>query len=479
MSTTEIQDIDRQIAQCEEVMAERTQEEMRFYQPHAKQLEYHRLTTPKRALVGGNQTGKSYAGNWDDICTLGGVHPYRNNYKAGHRGRLVAVDERSLLSVLIPQIRRMIISKPCKLDWLTAEGEEAVWPGLLGGEWDKAFNRQDMMLTLANGSMMDFKTHQQAVMSHAAVALHWVRFDEEPPEAIYRENQARQLTTAVDERHTLTMLQYSNWLYNEIYMRAAENPDIGVVVQTVDDNPYINPDVIKRIRTSDMNEAEKAARLYGIPVVLAGRILKNYGEHNFVRPIKLPSRLTRILSIDPHRDKEDFANLVAWDDHHRTLYFYAELKAGGDIDNRINLVRQFCSGEHIDMIVIDPSSKQGMKSVSKKTILEFYEQAFAGILEADNSRGAKDHGRAVLDRLSKRQPNGQSRLYVFKDCPRTHQQLLTYSYKPPTRTGEDRRIPAIIKREDHHCDCGIQAVQFLDVEEDSHKPFEQIHVGIY
>lgn len=475
----EIRDIDLQIAQCEEVMAERAEEEMRFYQPHAKQLEYHQLKTSKRALIGGSQTGKSYAGNHDDIWTLGGVHPYRKNHKPGHRGRLIAVDERVLLSVLIPQIRRMIISKPCKLDWLTAEGEQAMWPGLLGEDWDKAFNRQAMTLTLANGSMEDFKTHQQAVMSHAGVALDWIRFDEEPPENIYRESQARQLTTGVDERHTLTMLQYSNWLYNELYMRAVEDPDIGVVQQACHDNPYINPDVVKRIKTSDMTEAEKMARLYGLPVVLSGRIWKNYGQHNFVDPIKLPSRLTRILSIDPHRDKADFANLLAWDDHHRTLYVYAELKADGDIDRRLAQVRQFCAGEHIDIIVIDPSSKQGMKSVSQKTLMDFYEQAFRGILEADNTREGKDHGRAVIDRLAKRQPDGQTHLYVFKTCPRTHQQFLSYSYKPPTRTGEDRRIPAIIKREDDHCDCGIQGVQFIDVDEGSHKPFEQFEVGMY
>jgi len=478
-TTDEIKEIDKQIAQCEEVMAERSEEEMRFYQPHDKQLEYHQLTTSKRALIGGSQTGKSYAGNNDDIWTLGGVHPYRKNYKPGHRGRLIAVDERVLLSVLIPQIGRMIISKPCKLDWLTAEDEQAVWPGLLGGDWDKAFNRQAMTLTLGNGSMMDFKTHQQAVMSHAAVALHWIRFDEEPPENIYRESQARQLTTSVDERHTLTMLMHSNWLYNELYMRAAEDSDIGVVVQTAHDNPYINPEVIEQIKSSDMTESEKAARLYGIPVVLSGRIWKNYGQHNFVDPIKLPSRLTRILSIDPHRDNADFANLMAWDDHHRTLYIYAELKADGDIENRLTKVRQFCSGEHVDEIVIDPSSKQGMKSISKKTILDFYEQAFSGIIEADNARNAKDHGRAVIDRLAKRQPDGQTRLYVFKACPRTHQQFLSYSYKPPTRTGEDRRIPAIVKREDHQCDCAIQGVQLVDAEAYGHKPLEQIHVGTY
>lgn len=480
MPEQDLQAIEQELAAATAVLDQRIQHEyLRYYVPHPKQLEFHKSLAPVRAIFGCNQGGKSFAGAIDDLWTLGGVHPYRPNYRAPVRGRVCCVKFSVLRQVLLVLFQRFAPRYPCQLQGTTYEGKPRMWPGLRGYSWKEAFDRVDMVLHLADGSSGEFKSYDQDLEAFAGAPLDFIHEDEEPKaEAIHRENQARQLTRGVDMRFTLTPLKYSAWLYNEVYEGAAESEDIFVVQIEYFDNPDIDPEVVKSIQDADMDEAEKAARLHGAVTYLKGRIWKTYGNHNFVDYQKLPDRFTRALTIDPHRDKDDFANLVAWDDWHKTIYFYGELRAGGSISDRIAKVRQFCSGEKIDLVVIDPSAEQGVRSLSEKTLLDFYVEAFPYLLKADNSRAGKDHARAVIEGLAKKTPSGESHLYVMRNCPRTHHQFLNYSYKPPTRTGEERKQPAILKKNEDHCDCGIQIVQVLPVGK-TYGTFKQMTTGIY
>lgn len=475
----DLQQIERDLAAATEVFRNRVEHEhLRFYVPHAKQLEFHKSRAPVRAFFAGNQTGKSFSGVMDDLWTLGGVHPYRPNYRAPVRGRVCCVKFTVLRQVLLILFQRFAPRLPCRLEGTTFEGKPRMWPGLRGYNWKDAFDRVDMVLHLADGSSIEFKSYDQDLEAFSGAPLDFIHPDEEPPENVHRENQARQLTTGVDMRFTLTPLKYSQWLYNEIYQGSAESDDVFVVQASYEDNPHIDEKVVESIKDSDMDEAEKAARLYGALTYIKGRIWKTYGGHNFVDYQKLPDRYTRVLSIDPHRDKDDFANLVAWDSWRGNLYFYRELRASGDIHERIAKVRQLCVGENTDIMVIDPSAEQGVRSLSEKNILDFYMEAFPTLMKADNSRGAKDHARAVIERLAKKSPSGETNLYVMRNCPRTHHQFLNYSYKPPGRTGEDRKQPTIFKKNEDHCDCGIQAVQFLPVGRELRK-FKQMSAGAY
>ena len=475
----DLQQIERDLAAATGVLRDRiANEHLRFYVPHAKQLEFHKSKAPVRAFFASNQTGKTFCGAIDDLWTLGGVHPYRPNYRAPVRGRVCCVKFQVLRQVLLVLFQRFAPRNPCRLEGLTYEGKPRMWPGLRGYNWKDAFDRVDMVLHLADGSPLEFKSYDQDLEAFAGAPLDFIHPDEEPPENMHRENQARQLTTGVDMRFTLTPLKYSQWLYNEVYQGAAESDDIFVVQASYHDNPHIDEKVVESIKNSDMDEAERAARLYGAFTYTTGRIWKTYGSHNFVDYQKLPDRYTRVLSIDPHRDKDDFANLVAWDSWRGSLYFYRELRASGDIHERIAKVRKLCFGENIDIMVIDPSAEQGVRSLSEKNILDFYTEAFPTIMLADNSRGAKDHSRAVIERLAKKSPSGETNLYVMRNCPRTHHQFLNYSYKPPGRTGEDRKQPAIFKKNEDHCDNAIQAVQFLPVGREL-KRFKQMSTGLY
>ena len=54
--------------------------------------------------------------------------------------------------------------------------------------------------------------------------------------------------------------------------------------------------------------------------------------------------------------------------------------------------------------------------------------------------------------ILKDNPGTGPRLLVSRACPVTDFQMRNYSFKPPTRTGEDRTRPEVVKRNEDHCD---------------------------
>jgi hypothetical protein len=466
----ELQNIEQELAELVPEAERRLQDEfLRFYEPHPKQLEFHQSQAAVRGL----------AGTVDMLWIIGKVHPYRPNYRGLVYARDCSPTFQVFRQVLLPMYKKMVPRYPCRLKGETFEGNPRQWPGLKGFDWDKAYDKVDKVLHFADGSYVEFKSWDQDTDAFAGPPRHIIREDEEARiESQHRENQARQLTLPVNMMLTFTPLNYSQWLYSEICEGAATSDNVSLTTMTVYDNPFINPETIKVLEASSFNEAEKAARLRGEFTYLTGRVWKTFGQHNWLDFRKLPDRFERILSIDPHRDKDDFANIFAYDNWAKTLYCIAELRVGGDIHRRIKAMRQFCQGEQIDAIIIDPSAKQGAESLNERTILDFYLDEFPSAILADNSRAAKDHGRAIIETMAAQKPDGSTRLYIMRNCTRTYHQFLNYSYKPPSRTGEDRNKPMIFKKDEDHCDCGIQTSQLLPMI-DPDTQFKQFDVGLY
>ena len=84
-----------------------------------------------------------------------------------------------------------------------------------------------------------------------------------------------------------------------------------------------------------------------------------------------------------------------------------------------------------------------------KLIDQFHQYLTPRIMPANNAReiGWDEVGRMVQDN-----PGTGPRLFVFKSCPVTDHQMRNYSWKPPTKTREDRSKPEVVKRNDDHCD---------------------------
>lgn len=436
----------------QEYLRRQQQEGLRFYEPHPKQLDFHSSKAQERGLFGGNQSGKTFAGCVEIAWTIGKCHPHRYNLSGPIFARDCCVSFNTIKTVLVPTYQRLLPRSACLLNHNTYEGTRAKWPGLRGGSWSSAWNENDKVLYLADGSFIEFKSYEQGRESFQGAQRHIIRHDEEPPQDIYGENLARQIT--MPKRNiifTLTPLNYSQWLYNSIYERAADSEEIDCFMMSGADNPYANPDVLKSIEEGVTDPAEREARLHGQFTFLSGRVYKEYGDHNYREWFRVPDHWHKSVIIDPHLDKATGVNLIA-EDERGWFYVFGEgdFEADRGVEDICNRIKGLCAGHHIDLWLIDPSSRfRALIHGKGRLIDEFRRYLPYGIVEANNDfdRGVDCVRKVACDRVD------GPKLIVLNNCPVTHFQMKNYMWKPPTATGENRSKPTVFKKNDEHPDC--------------------------
>ena len=443
--------IDNKLLKAEKLRRLR-EEGLRNYNPHKQQLLFHKSPAEIRALFGGNQSGKSWGKNNELCLTTGKVHPWRPNYSGAVFARDCYQNEDVLYKVAIPTYQRILPRKPCVLPGLTYEGNERVWCGLKGGDWDKAYDKQFNMLYLADGSFIEFKTYQQAktnLQSFAGPPRHIIAHDEEPPIDVYGENMARQVTLGVNILFAMTPLQYSEWLYADIYEASQVSDKIDAFKMSSFENPTADVEALRALEREIKDPAIRAARLYGEFTYLEGRVHKEYGDHNYIDPFPIPSEWDKSLVIDPHPSKPTAVNWFA-EDFNGAIYCYREADYKGTVEDVCQQIKNDTGGEYLNLFLIDPAAK-GQKHVhGGDSIIIEYKKHFPYLQEANND---KIYGIDKVNRYCKIGASGQKpKFMVFKSCPVTHHQMKNFSWKPPTKTGEDRTRPEVVKRNDDHPD---------------------------
>lgn len=474
-------EIDRRLAEISTEQNRQLKEEgIRFYQPYPKQVQFHSAQAPIRGFVAANKAGKSWAGTADLLWALGKVHPYRPNYVGPVWGRDCCVDFPTLRQTLLPIYQVMTPRYACKLPGKTFEGKDRYWPGLKGEQWGRAYSKEEKVLHLADGSLMEFKSYDSDQESYGGPVRHVIRMDEEPPEFVFGENMARQMTTRTNLIFTVTLLNYSQWLYNLLIEKSQTHPEeVFMVLADATDNPFVNPDVLKLMESAITDEAEREARLHGRPTYVTGRILKQYGQHNLIDYTPPPPKWPRIIGLDPHPDKPTEATWTALDENEMIPYVYREKTyANMSVEEIANDIKLTSQGENIDRIVADPSTKQSAGIRGKehgRPLVEMFQDHLPE-LELGNNHN-KDEYRDLLNKLCKDRTGKGPRFFVMRSCPKTHAQLLGYSWRPPPKSREDRNKPQVLKKNEDKCDCIIHTLQVIDF--DMGVQWEGPETGVY
>src|SRR5574339_490499 len=150
------------------------------YQPHEKQCLFHQLQQKKRLYIGGNRSGKSYAAVAEDVWWLTDTHPYRETPALPVRGRVVTVDfTYGLEQIILPLFKILLPASE-----------------LIDGSWEASYSKSLRVLTLKNGSTVEFMSYEQDTEKFAGTSRHFVHYDEEPPMHIFNECNARLVDTA-------------------------------------------------------------------------------------------------------------------------------------------------------------------------------------------------------------------------------------------------------------------------------------------
>jgi phage terminase large subunit-like protein len=408
---------------------------------------FHRCTARTRAIFGGNRSSKTYTGAAEATWYATGTHPYKNvpipNY-----GRICCTDfTNGIEKVIIPQMRQLI--PKALIDRYMTESRT---------------------LYLKNGSTIEFMSYDQDVEKFASASRHWIWFDEEPPQDIYRECQMRLLDTKGDCWFTLTPTNGMTWIYTDIYEKGGIDPGIQLFQFDTRQNPYIDAEVLKELAVG-FSEAEIDMRFGGKFVSLSGLIYKEFvKERHIIKRIDIAQHWPKICAIDPHPRNpsvvvymavapahEFIAKLklaginITWDiPYHEDIYtIYDEIYPGMD---KKPLISEICSmmrakekNDHIRYRLIDSMANTPDPIIGRTIRQEFETHGIRTVLAEKN----------VANRIFKvREKLQRNSLYVISDLHNTIWEFLHYVWDD-YKIGRDYKDPKEKprKKRDHAMDC--------------------------
>ena len=218
------------------------------YDPFPNQEAFHRSQMRERWLLGGNRSGKTYAGAIEALWTALGVHPWRK-VKVPNSGWIISVERGQ-----------------------SRESAEEAWrslcpPGLIAREYHEAGGALDKVL-LNNGSDVYFKTVAQRRKSFQGAAKTWIWFDEEAAQDVWKEALIRVGTEPLWVWTTMTPLEGFSWSHARLFPQP-KHPWIGLWHLNTLDNPYLPREERDRL-AAEYTGPEAEARLHGRFVDLLG-----------------------------------------------------------------------------------------------------------------------------------------------------------------------------------------------------------------
>lgn len=232
------------------------------------QLSFARDTGKLTFLIGGKRAGKTHIGAWKAACLALGVHPLIK-IQVPNAGWVCSTDYNQSRDVLQPRIISLI-----------GEHNIAGW------------NELNKELYLKNGSLITFKSYDSGWEKFRSSGKHWIWFDEEPPERIFKESIIRFITDMPYIFVTMTPEFGITYIYKKYYQNQKETKASFHFCPTYQ-NVHLNKEEIELIK-DQYTEEEYRMFLLGEFVPISGtrifdlrkydynEILKNVGEPGYI-----------------------------------------------------------------------------------------------------------------------------------------------------------------------------------------------------
>lgn len=404
-----------------------------FVQPHEKQVKFLDSRERFKLFLGGNRSGKSYAGTLDDLIQAvdeEALPPHLLQYKKWQPPflwRVVGPDFEHVHNVLLPLFRELVPQRQ-----------------LVGDSWDAAYDKRYNILSFKNGSKCWFKTYEQDPFRHGGAKFHRVRFDEEPPRAIYQENTYRLIDYGGDILVCMTPLHGLSWTYDEWWVPWAMGKlkDAFVELVDMDDNPHLDAKAKASALASSTSE-EREARKTGKFVHFHGMVYPGF-EANVIPEGEVPDGATVYAGIDPgirHACGVVFAYHTADD----VLVIFDELKMKGvSVKEACEQIHMLCSKHEIRpaWYVIDPSARNKQHATGRSLQQEYVDE---GIVTFAGQNDVRAGINSVKVRLEKR------KLLIQRNCTELIAEMRKYRWiKPKKGEADPREAPT--KVDDHLCD---------------------------
>ncbi len=389
------------------------------YFPYDHQRAYHEANTPIKALIAGNQSGKTHSSLADDLIQL-----LDEDFLPDHLKPYKRWDPPVSIWIGCPKFDKLFDTIIPKLRELIPKA------ALKGGGFDTAFSKQHKTVHFLNGSQITFKTYDQDVDAYSGASIHRMHWDEEPEGdhglAIRQEARIRLLKHGGDECLSMTPLFGYSWVHEHVYERRHE-PSITVINADMDDNPSLTEAAKKEV-LAGYSEDEIKARKRGEFVHFGGTFFGMFSDREHVRDEIENEHLEGqdvVVGIDPGLRHTGIVWLAFDNDNSAIVFdeFYPGEGLVPDFAREIKARNQKWGLKKKPRYVIDPSARN-RNAINADQIEAAY--AREGIY---CEHGQNDRGAGILE-VQRRLSFGS--LVVTRNCVDTIRQFPRYRRDPNT-----------------------------------------------
>lgn len=408
-----------------------------LYDPHAKQLAFHKSLASTRAIFGGNRSGKTTAGGMDFLFHMTGQYPdwypKQRRFSGPVKGRIVAKDlQKGVGEVIIPfldeWLDKSLITKTAKN------------PG----------SNINCKFILKNGSQFDILTHNMDTEQFEGWRGHVAWFDEPPPRDKYIATMRGLVDFGGFNFLTLTPLTQP-WIYDQLFCKA-DGKEIFVVVTDMRDNPHLSEIDIKRFESS-LTEEEKEARLHGRFLHLTGLVYKDFQpDFHISEPPRIKKEWTRYFAIDPH-ERTPTACLWLAVDPKGNHWVYDELwLAGMDIEQIAKAILSQEGNMTPHVRLIDPhadvdNNLQGGFNIRKELMKH---GVYCQRGNSDPFLGRTRIRQALKVKFSPVSKRDVSIFKISPNCTQTIFEFQHYIYDEHKRNKEEHELKENVKKKNDH-----------------------------
>lgn len=254
--------------------------------PYPQQDAFHQSDCIGRYISGGNRAGKTTAAVIESIWWATDTHPYLQRPKEWGRGplqlRFIVVDvSKGIEQMVLPELKKWLPES-----YLTKDS------------WEKSWDGTNYILTLKNGSTIDFVTWGMDTKKLGGVKRHLVFFDEEPPQSIFNETLMRLIDFAGRWVIAGSPVDGMTWSYDLLWepSESGRLPGVDIFQLRQEDNPYLQTKSDQREQYFvGMSEEERAIRERGEFVAKQGLVFPSFNQRS--ERYIIPAEQIDILSL--------------------------------------------------------------------------------------------------------------------------------------------------------------------------------------
>jgi phage terminase large subunit-like protein len=408
------------------------------YVPLPKQKQFHKSRKKGRIYSGGNRAGKTVAGAVESAMWLCGKHPvYSPKFPPPVRGRAVGVDfDHGVDQIMLPEIRK----------WIPSDM-------LIEGSWQKSYHKPTRILTLKNGSTLEFMSYDQDKEKFVGTSRHFTWFDEEAPENIFNECLARLIDTNGHWWMTVTPLQDFSWLA-DLYELVESGSVAWVEILEVhtDENSHIDPEALD-FNLFNVSDEERQARTKGT----------GYAGSNLIYPKFSDALVNPPVGQTKAAFMKNWWHFVAMDHGFRNPTAFLFFAVGPDdqilvydeIYETENLVRDNAKiymekvkqlGINPSYVIADPSTRNTDPITGTSVMTEYNEHGVWFHLGNNDVHAGILRVRGMLD---------SGRLRISKNCVNLIRESRKYKWAKPISSKVQARtnnMETPVKKDDHAMD---------------------------